>query len=154
MCPGHVGHIELPDRVYHVNFMDQLLRLLRAQCAYCNHLKMHPMEINRFICKLRLIRYGLLEAAGELDNIQPKSRNTGTGSSESDMASEDEESNNLVQERNNFVKRAIKSAGGVRRATIAALDKVESVSAERRVVVKEFLGAITKTRTCGSCKGY
>ncbi|PZD38665.1 RpoC, DNA-directed RNA polymerase, beta subunit [Pyrenophora tritici-repentis] len=58
-CPGHCGHIELPVPVYHLTFMDQLLRLLRGTCAYCHHTKLARTTINEFVSKLRLIRCGL-----------------------------------------------------------------------------------------------
>ena len=139
--------------------MDQLLRLLRAKCAYCHHLRLHPAEINRFICKLRLIQHGLLEEAKELDDIhlRPKMvKSNGlatTGGMESDQSEEDDP-DSLVYRRNDFVKHAIKQAGSGRHRAATAAGKFEAVAEERRAVIKEFLGIITKGKTCGSCKGY
>ena len=139
--------------------MDQLLRLLRAKCAYCSHLKLHPAEVNRFKCKLRLIRYGLLEAGEELENIHLKSKMPksvgvdGLALDGSSSESEEEDSNDLIQRRNDFVKRAIKKAGGKKQFAGVAAHKIEAVSEERRLVIREFLASITKTKVCGSCKG-
>ena len=138
--------------------MHQLLRLLRAKCAYCSHLKLHPAEVNRFSCKLRLIRYGLLKEAEELEEIQLKSKVlkvAGVGGSDDDVESEEsdeEDADTLIQRRNAFVKRAIKNAGGSKRRSLE-VEKVEAVSEERRSVIKEFLGAIAKGKICGNCEG-
>lgn len=138
--------------------MDQLLRLLRAKCAYCSRLKLHPAEVNRFSCKLLLIRHGLLKQAEELEEIQLKSKRLkmadGGGSDEEleSEESEEEDADTLIQRRNDFVKRSIKMTGGKQRRPVE-VEKVEAVSAERRAVIKEFLGAITKSKICGNCKG-
>ena len=138
--------------------MDQLLRLLRAKCAYCSHLKLHPAEVNRFSCKLKLIRYGLLKEAEDLEEIQLKSKTIktagGGGSDEEPESgeSEEEDADSLIKRRNDFVKRSIKNAGGRKRRSLE-VEKVEAVSEERRAVIKEFLGVVTKGRVCGTCKG-
>lgn len=156
-----MGHIELPVPVYHVTFMDQALRLLRAKCAYCGHLKMHRPEVNRFTCKLQLLQHGLLNEAVELENIHlmtgtsEATRMNGT-TSDTDMQSEDSEEDDeerLQRRRNEFVKRAIKKAGGSKNKAEVAAEKVEALSEERRAVIKEFLAAAPLVRTCGNCKG-
>ncbi|KAI9877205.1 MAG: hypothetical protein M1830_004531 [Pleopsidium flavum] len=160
-CPGHVGHIELPVPVYHATFMDQLLRLLRAKCAYCNRLKMPRVEVNRFCCKLRLVRFGLLKEAEELEEIQLKrktpkgSKATGGVGSENieSEESDDDDADVLVQRRNDFVKRAIKRTRDSMSHSTIVSDKIESAAEVRRMIIKEFLAAITKVKTCGSCNG-
>ena len=140
--------------------MDQALRLLRARCVYCGHLKLHPAEINRYACKLRLLRHGLLQEAQELENVQIKvsgvtSTRTngaaGNGGPDSDSGSDDEDS--LVSRRTEFVKRALRKAGAGRRKANAAVEKIEAVSEERRIVIKSFLSVIVKPLSCGNCKG-
>ena len=155
-CPGHAGHIELPVPVYHVTFMDQLLRLLRAKCAYCSHLRLHRPELHRYVCKLKLIQHGLLREAEELEeNVRPKSARI-KGISDLDDQSESEESedeDDLTEQRNKYVKEKIKAAGGSSYKISVLVEKVEAISEERRKVVKDFLGVITKIRSCGNCKG-
>ncbi|KAL6715188.1 hypothetical protein ACLMJK_007452 [Lecanora helva] len=155
-CPGHVGHIELPVPVYHVTFMDQLLRLLRGKCAYCGHLKLPPTEVNRYVCKLKLIEHGLVKQVEELENISLGSATKkafGMASQEDggDSAEEDEET--LKQKRNDFVKYAIKAARNKGTSVANASEKVESVSEVRREIIKQFLAVITSVKTCGNCKG-
>ena len=160
-CPGHAGHIELPVPVYNATFMDQLLQLLRARCAYCNHLKMHPAEVHRYICKLQLVGYGLLEEAVELDNIQSNSNmakievmeRTISRSDEASSDSSEDELDHLTHHRNTFVQRAIENACGRKQLIAAFRDKIETVFTERRAIIKDFLAGTTGRKTCGSCKG-
>jgi DNA-directed RNA polymerase I subunit RPA1 len=148
-CPGHVGHIELAVPVYHPTFMDQLLRLLRAKCAYCHHLKMSRKEVNRYFCKLRLLQHGLLGAAEEIDNIEvTKSQDAADGSSESE---EESAVDNVIRRRNAFVKKSIKAAKA--NPWEWEREKNEGVAEARRIVVKTFLKSITSGRVCGNCSG-
>ena len=158
-CPGHMGHIELPVPVYHVTFMDQLLRLMKSKCAYCSHLRLAPAEINRFICKLKLIEHGLVREVEELENIHLR-MTSAKAHTESTMAvdgesdeSEQEDEETLKQRRLAFVRRVIKENGGREARAAVASEKVEAVSEIRRAIVKDFLATITKVKTCGHCKG-
>ncbi|KAJ9667928.1 hypothetical protein H2201_002114 [Coniosporium apollinis] len=170
LCPGHCGHVELPVRVYHCSFLDQVLRLLRAKCVYCHRLKLHPVEVNRYICKLQLLHYGLLAEAEDLEQIQVLPRrskadkqDTATNGAESDDGAQDgvrsedgdeegQGSSAVIEKRNAFTRRAIKEAGGRRRGEWST-SKIEAVSEERRATIRDFLADITKSRKCGSCKG-
>ncbi|KAK4692470.1 DNA-directed RNA polymerase I subunit RPA1, partial [Lecanoromycetidae sp. Uapishka_2] len=120
------------------------------------HLRLPPIEVNRFICKLRLIEHGLVWEVEELENIHLSSKQRGEhamdvgGESEE---SEEEDAETLKHRRNDFVKRAIKEKGGRKIRDAIALEKVESVSEVRRGIIREFLATITKIKTCGSCKG-
>ncbi|KAF2147473.1 uncharacterized protein K452DRAFT_314616 [Aplosporella prunicola CBS 121167] len=155
-CPGHCGHIELPVPVYHPTFMDQLLRLIRAQCMYCHHLKMSKVQVNRFVCKLRLVRYGLLKEAQDLEDIEvPKSSKTASKEEGEDVDSDagsDAEKDDVIAKREAFVKRAIKAAGG-RKKSEWSTEKTEAVAEERRYIIKEFLTDINKGKKCQKCGG-
>mmetsp|Transcript_5565 Transcript_5565/g.8472 ORF Transcript_5565/g.8472 Transcript_5565/m.8472 type:complete len:1747 (-) Transcript_5565:289-5529(-) len=37
-CPGHFGHIELARPVYHVGFINQVVKILRCVCFHCSRL--------------------------------------------------------------------------------------------------------------------
>ena len=123
---------------------------------------MHRAELNRFTCKLQLIQHGLLEEANELDVLHPKTRtskaiSTDGAASDTDMESEESEESvseeHLQQQRNEFVKLAIKKAGSSKCKTEVAAEKVEAISGERRAVIKEFLAAAPASKTCGNCNG-
>lgn len=140
--------------------MDQCLRLLRAKCVYCHKLKMSRAEVNRYACKLTLVRYGLLKECFDLDDIHiaPKSKdiaapdtskdNDGNDSSDSDQ---DSNTKDIIHRRNVFVRNAIKQAGKRRGDWEDA--KIEAVANERRAIVKEFLYSITKGKKCANCAG-
>lgn len=149
-CPGHVGHIDLPVPVYHPTFFDQVLRLLRSKCVYCHHLKMSRKEVNRYICKLRLIQHGLLNAAEEIDNIEI-SQDKSASDDDSGRSEEESAVDKIIQRRNHFVKRAIKAA----RTSPWEWDteKNEGVAQARRNVVKDFLKSIVAGKGCSNCNG-
>ena len=137
--------------------MTQALALLRAQCVYCGHLKMHPGETNRFTCKLRLLEHGLVGEVAELENIQIRGRGAkvvfdGMTNEENEVESESEEEelDNLISRRESFVKQAIKR---VRGGMDLGKEKIEYISEVRRGVIKDFMSASTKVKTCGRCKG-
>ena len=137
--------------------MDQTLRLLRARCGYCGHLKLHRAEINRYACKLRLLQHGLLVEAQELENVHVKGSSpiangvTGGAGSESDQSLDEDDS--LISRRIEFVRRAIRKARAARSEGDAILEKTEAVSEERRAIIKSFLSVIVKPSTCGTCEG-
>lgn len=84
----------------------------------------------------------------------PKVNGTSTSHAELDNEeSEEEDEDSIVQQRIDFVASALRNPGGSKHRASVASEKVGAVSEERRVVIKDFLSAITKTRTCGSCKG-
>ena len=151
-CPGHPGHIELPVPVYHASFMDQMLKLLNGQCAYCGRFRLVQTEVHLIACKLRLLGYGLINEAQAVENVVNK---LGDGEEEAEEEGYDdleEEREALIEKRNKFVKKAIRRAGG-RHATTNFENKVEAVAEIRRHLVKEFFSSITKPMTCASCKG-
>ena len=141
--------------------MDQLLRLLRSKCAYCSHLRLSPTEVNRFVCKLRLIEHGLVREVEELENIQlnssaSKLRGESAMDVDGEVESEDseeEDAETLIRRRLDFVKHAIKQKSGRKVRADPASDKVEAVSEVRRSIIKDFLAAITNVKACGTCKG-
>ncbi|KAL8734305.1 MAG: hypothetical protein Q9166_001503 [cf. Caloplaca sp. 2 TL-2023] len=136
--------------------MGQLLLLLRSKCEFCGHLKLNPVEISRFTCKLRLIHQGMLMESQQVDDIlsgassKPISMTKGT----SIEADEEEESHtdDYREQMRMFTKRAIKAnRTETQRSTMAY--KTEAIAEVRRAVVKDFLASIRKTKVCGLCKG-
>ena len=45
MCQGHAGHIALAYPVYHLGFMDAVLRVLRCVCYGCSRLLLPDEEV-------------------------------------------------------------------------------------------------------------
>lgn len=151
-CPGHPGHIELPVPVYHASFLDQMIKLLRGKCAYCSHFKLAPIEVNRIVCKLQLLRFGLLNEAQEIDGMSLEQvGDTGSGEEEKDL---EEQRDSIMRRRNKFVTRSIRQATGTKHVTTSSIEKVESLASERRSLIREFFANIGKPTKCGSCFGY
>ncbi|CAO1632715.1 unnamed protein product [Jaminaea pallidilutea] len=65
-CPGHFGHIELPQPVFHPLFMSHMFNLLRGCCLFCHRFKMTEFQSILFIARLRLLDYGLVQEADEI----------------------------------------------------------------------------------------
>ena len=140
--------------------MDMVLRLMRARCVYCGHLKLPRAEVNRFTCKLRLIEHGLVQEVEELENIHLRSTASKLRGIDPDIDtdgdspdSEEEDLETLKQRRLDFVARVIKKNSRSKSRRGTASEKIEAVAEVRRALVKEFFAAITKPKTCGNCKG-
>ncbi|KAF3765923.1 DNA-directed RNA polymerase activity protein, partial [Cryphonectria parasitica EP155] len=154
-CPGHPGHIDLPVPVYHPTFMDQVLRLVRAQCVYCDGFRLPRRDIHRYTCILRLLQYGLLhearmvEAIGEnlygLDLPGVPQDYVAAGS---DSEDQDGTADGIMRARDAYVRRILQShpSGLARR-------KHEGAAELRTATVAEFFKDIVKTRVCASCQG-
>ena len=119
---------------------------------------MHPTEVHIFICKLRLLRQGLIKEATDLENIHEKFKMVGADptSGEEDSSSEnasDDESDRLRQRRDEFVRKALRRARKEGRHDPTLREKHEAVTTERRAVIKQFLARLTLVKECGSCHG-
>ncbi|KAF2664810.1 beta and beta-prime subunits of DNA dependent RNA-polymerase [Microthyrium microscopicum] len=149
-CPGHSGHIELPLKVYHPTYIDQLLRLLNGKCVFCHHFKIPRTAANRFISKLRLINVNALYEAASLDEqvakvVNSESANIG---SDSDAADDNE---TTIELQNRYVQKILKRKR--REGTNTRADYTESVSEARKNLIKELMTEVGKDRLCGTCHG-
>ncbi len=121
-------------------------------------------QINLFTCKLRLLQYGLVEELAELEEMRmAKVANAGRmldGSADQAgvgiqdaVSDEDEDEEDFLQRRDDFVRRRVtKARKGDREGKYAFLRNPVAV-AERRVVIKTFLLAIAQVKQCHFCKG-
>lgn len=153
-CPGHPGHIDLPVPVYHPTFMDQILRLVRAQCVYCDAFRMPRREIHRYTCILRLVQYGLLHEARHVDAIGENLQGLGLPGvpqdSIADANSDDDQgtSDGIMRARDAYVRRILQG----KRSTVSRM-KHEGAAELRTALVAEFFRDILKSRVCASCQG-
>lgn len=46
-CPGHFGHIELAKPVFHVNFLNKSVKVMRCVCFYCSKLLVDAVNITK-----------------------------------------------------------------------------------------------------------
>ncbi|OJD37194.1 dna-directed rna polymerase i subunit rpa1 [Diplodia corticola] len=152
-CPGHSGHIDLPVPIYHPTFMDQLLRLLRAQCQYCHGLKMSKVTTHLYSCKLRLIHHGLLKETAELEVVEaPKVKGSKEEGEDVESEDSDAEAQDIIQKREAYVKRVLKEAG-IRKTSDGLQNRTEAAAEERKYIIKDFLSDINKSRKCANCGG-
>src|SRR3972149_11949598 len=47
-CPGHFGHVELAEPVLHIDFVDDINRLLVTTCRACGRLKLTNDDIAQY----------------------------------------------------------------------------------------------------------
>ena len=142
--------------VYHVTFLDQLLILLRGKCDFCGHLKLNPVEISRFACKLQLIHHGMLKESQQLDDLLSAASLPSSSMTNGVAADEDEEdesdADDLKEKLKAFTKRVIR-ANKMKSQKSSVFHKTEAIAEARRNVIRNFLIAIRKPKSCGQCKG-
>ncbi|KAK8086140.1 DNA-directed RNA polymerase I subunit [Apiospora phragmitis] len=150
-CPGHSGHIDLPVPVYHPVFLDQIMRLLRAQCAYCYRFRMRKEDLALVSCKLRLLQLGLLNEAHYLDKITSDTKDIPGVPSMADESMDNASMERVIQMRVAYTEHAL------RRHRFATSEirkgKHEGSAETRREIVKEFFRDMVKGRNCATCKG-
>ncbi|KAJ5167132.1 DNA-directed RNA polymerase I subunit [Penicillium canariense] len=155
-CTGHAGHIELPVPVYNVTFFDHIYRLLRAQCVYCHRLQMSRNQVNMYICKLRLLQYGLIDEVAKVDAMEAiKGVKSKAGKATGDDSDEEEDdAESIMEKRNAFVNRCIKEAKKDGRLEGLMAGAKNPIAAEaRRDLVKTFFKDINSYRKCTNCSG-
>lgn len=123
---------------------------------------MARVEVNRFVCKLRLIQSGLLLQSDELENIGPgsrslaknlKSHTTQESVTSSDDSEEEMDPEDLMEVRNIFVRDALNENGKSIKGISWTREVTEAVVRKRRAVIKEFLASIMKGKRCANCGG-
>ncbi|ROT34942.1 DNA-directed RNA polymerase I subunit RPA1 [Sodiomyces alkalinus F11] len=155
-CPGHPGHIELSVPVYHPVYLDQVLRLLRSQCAYCKGFRMPHRDVHLYTCKLRLLQHGLIHAARVIDAIGENLKGLalpGVPQEESEAEEEGSSVDSVSRARESFVRRHLRSTASQLSMGDLRKGKHEGALEMRREVIKDFMNAIAKAKKCGACGG-
>ncbi|EEP82341.1 hypothetical protein UREG_07206 [Uncinocarpus reesii 1704] len=151
-CAGHPGHVELPVHVYNVTFFDQLFRLLRAQCIYCHRFRLSRVQINAYVCKLRLLQYGLVEEASIVGTMELRKGKSNKADESDD--SDDEDDEDLIDRRNVYVQKCISGiATDKRRQNHMKMAKNPATAEMRRAIVRDFLKDVVNMKKCASCSG-
>lgn len=116
---------------------------------------MSRIEVSLYWCKLRLIKYGLLKEAQEVEDVGLKGKKKlGADEGEGEDLSEDDDTNNIIEQRRHFVLRSSKSVDARKRKAETHAVESEAASEARKLVLKEFHGAMVRSRKCANCKGY
>ncbi|KAJ1879098.1 hypothetical protein LPJ57_003020, partial [Coemansia sp. RSA 486] len=104
-CPGHFGHIELPSPVVNPMMFDVLYRFLQGCCPYCHKFTFNRVTAARFVAKLRLLEYGLVKEASDLDDMLPKTQTTVTDPETGDVIMVDGNASDSGSEAEEAVER-------------------------------------------------
>lgn len=149
-CPGHQGHIELPVPVYNPLFFNQLYIFLRSSCVFCHKFRLNELEVHRYSCKLRLIQFGLMVEALELDNLDIKGITVTDDDDEPAAALDPALKEELRERREVFVEKAITKAISEGRATEAGL-VTASVNEERKYIIHNLYKRLLSRPKCDNC---
>ncbi|ETS64803.1 hypothetical protein PaG_00768 [Moesziomyces aphidis] len=112
-CPGHFGHIELPSPVFHPLFMGNMFNLLRGTCFYCHRFRASLPVLTKVIGRLRLLEYGLVDDAENIDAEEPRSytKFSDLNNEEFETANEDSDPENTAPKKSSSSKPEKSSAG-------------------------------------------
>ncbi|KAH3666448.1 hypothetical protein OGAPHI_003444 [Ogataea philodendri] len=154
-CPGHQGHIELPIPVYNPLFFNQMYIFLRSSCLYCHHFRLRAMDVHKYECKLKLIQYGLLLEALELDNMRSESEDDGDEAIEDDGPQKvnTKADRDLMEKRQHYVDMSIAKALSDGRTTEHGV-MTATVAEERKAVIYDFYKRILSRPRCDNCGMY
>lgn len=148
-CPGHQGHIELPVPAFNPLFFSQMFIFLRSLCLYCHQLRVAGMEKHKFLCRLRLVQYGLLLELQDLEAIF--AREDDNEEDEERIKTPDEVTRTkLISSREDFVNECIAKALADSRTTAKGIVS-ETVGEERKNLIYTFYKRILSKRICGNC---
>lgn len=110
---------------------------------------MSRQSVNLYLCKLRLVQHGLLEAAEEVENIGLYAKQSASDD-EAEDGQEDKGAEGTIKARLSFVKKAIQIAKDSRWDW--RREKNEGVAEARREIIKSFLKEITAPKACLNCQ--
>ncbi|KAJ2849957.1 hypothetical protein IWW36_002266 [Coemansia brasiliensis] len=154
-CPGHFGHIELPAPVVNPMMFDTLYRFLQGCCPYCHHFAFKRVTAARYVAKLRLLEYGLIQEANDLDNMLPRTAKPQDEEDEMDLEDDEEtfsRSKKGDETEEEYIERVKNYVDECLRQSPRSTYKVTMVNQVRRTLIKELI-ARSRNMTCQNCRG-
>nr|ALK02059.1 RNA polymerase I largest subunit [Wickerhamiella domercqiae] len=164
-CPGHLGHIDLPVPLYNPMFFGHMFVLLRSCCLFCHRFRLRSSEVHLYVCKLRLLQYGLMLEAQQVGDLRGDTKYTSSQAeidvdADVDAAPDDEEdrpeeagADELFQVREQFVKSKIESAIKSGFAPQSGI-QTPTVSSERKAIIKDLYARLIARPRCNNCGMY
>ncbi|PVU85038.1 hypothetical protein BB559_002114 [Furculomyces boomerangus] len=145
-CPGHFGHIELPNPVMNTLVVENLYKLLSGVCFFCHHFRFSRTEAARFVCQLRLLNKGLLLESMHVSQMAPESVISEDPENKEEYAIEEETSDS-------FIDRMLKYVDDNLEKNVASEGtyKITVINEEKRMLIKSFYEKINKLK-CENCK--
>ncbi|SCV71244.1 BQ2448_2832 [Microbotryum intermedium] len=179
-CPGHFGHIELPQPMYHPLYLIQAYQLLRGTCTYCHHFLISEALVFKYIARLSLLERGLVVEANELTKINIigaassgdkkkhdkdatlPDREVGDSTLEPGQVDPDDEDSQVESIEDfgirlkTFVARAIKRATKIdpSSTTRDEYKKSGTVYDQRKKVIAEFVKLLAGKKKCTRCGAF
>ena len=169
MCPGHVGHIELPLPVCSPLFYSTILRLLKMSCMTCHKFRVPPHLRQLYLVQQRLLDHGniiaaqtatemvVLPSAQDLSTLGDDEK-TGKGRKSKVDRSFDEQ--HITEKLKQFLEDELKLTYNYRindNASSEADQPPEQIKSTRNVESlrksynKEFLNQHAKSSSCPHC---
>jgi DNA-directed RNA polymerase I subunit RPA1 len=152
-CPGHMGHIELPLPVYHPAFFGKMFQMLRSVCFCCHKLRVPDVETTLVVRQLKLLEFGLLIEAKELEKVRD-----GAAQNISDDPEEEEptrQAHNAVHDVESaidaFYLKALADAGIALDAKPPRNKRFTHVNKFQDEVKHGYMANCVKSRTCAHC---
>ncbi|ODV97684.1 hypothetical protein PACTADRAFT_38393 [Pachysolen tannophilus NRRL Y-2460] len=160
-CPGHQGHIELPVPVYNPLFFNQLYIFLRSACLYCHSFRLKALEVHKIKSKLKLLQYGLILEAAEIDNFHLEGANENDSQAEEGEEEDGFHTSNgnsgiekeLMGRREAYVNESIAKAISNGTTTKYGLHTA-TVGEERKKLVHDFYKRLLSRPKCDNCGMY
>ena len=139
-----------------------MMKLLNGQCAFCGRLKLKRVEVNRLVCKLRLLKAGLVDKAKVIDEITttrlPSLRkDTDAGfhdqdDNDTDNGEEEENPAELMEKRSDFVEDCLAQAANDDDGTASSLgEKSQGIGEQRKALIREFFSSVARSVKCAQC---
>lgn len=109
---------------------------------------MGRVQLNAYVCKLRLLQYGLVNDAAMIDTIKTGS----TGGDKDEASGGEDDPDDLIEKRTRFVRSRIREAQKSGKVDAARGGAKDPVAAEaRRELIREFLKDIVFVKKCATC---
>jgi DNA-directed RNA polymerase beta' subunit len=110
------------------------------------------VQTGLFVCKLNLVKYGLLREAKDIDDITHATQIDILEENDEDKSEDETQKDQkaIMAKREQYVRDSINRAGMDGRISTA---KTEATVNARQAVIREFMHAITSTRKCRNCQG-
>ncbi|KAI8323716.1 beta and beta-prime subunits of DNA dependent RNA-polymerase [Martensiomyces pterosporus] len=157
-CPGHFGHIELPSPVVNPMMFDTLYRFLQGCCPYCHKFSFNRVTATRFAAKLRLLEYGLIQEANDLDDLLPHTGKSAADDEDGEGMALDESDDESPRSKKNdessdeYIERIKEYVDDKLTNCEKATYKVTMVNNVRRAIIKELIMR-SRNQTCQNCRG-
>ncbi|KAK5683681.1 hypothetical protein LTS12_029174, partial [Elasticomyces elasticus] len=116
---------------------------------------MSRVQTNAYVCKLRLLQYGLVDECGAIDESGSKKGGKNKSAKDGeDSSDEEDDEEDVIEKRNTYVKKCIREAHASGRLKAMMAGAKNPIAAEqRRTVIKDFFKDLVSFKKCANCSG-